>query len=48
MARTSVLDGDGLDDRYREIQQVYLSDNRPWVVGYSGGRAKSSARSRSM
>jgi DNA sulfur modification protein DndC len=38
MARTSVLDGDGLDDRYREIQQVYLSDNRPWVVGYSGGK----------
>lgn len=38
MARTSVLDGDGLDDRYREIQQVYLSDSRPWVVGYSGGK----------
>jgi len=38
MARTSVLDGDGLDERYREIQQVYLSDNRPWVVGYSGGK----------
>ena len=38
MARTSVLDGDGLGDRYREIQQVYLSDNRPWVVGYSGGK----------
>ncbi|RJG46196.1 DNA phosphorothioation system sulfurtransferase DndC [Mesorhizobium sp. DCY119] len=38
MARTSVLDGDGLDARYREIQQVYLSDSRPWVVGYSGGK----------
>lgn len=38
MARTSMLDGDGLEARYREIQQVYLSDNRPWVVGYSGGK----------
>lgn len=38
MTRTSMLDGDGLDDRYREIQQVYLSDSRPWVVGYSGGK----------
>jgi DNA sulfur modification protein DndC len=38
MARTSLLDGDGLDARYREIQQVYLSDSRPWVVGYSGGK----------
>lgn len=38
MARMSMLDGDGLEARYREIQQVYLSDNRPWVVGYSGGK----------
>ncbi|MGD9508523.1 MAG: DNA phosphorothioation system sulfurtransferase DndC [Geminicoccaceae bacterium] len=27
-----------LDDRYREIREVYLSDGRPWVVGYSGGK----------
>ena len=33
MARASILDGDGLEARYREIQQVYLSDSRPWVVG---------------
>lgn len=38
MARASMLDGDGLEARYREIQQVYLSDSRPWVVGYSGGK----------
>jgi DNA sulfur modification protein DndC len=23
---------------YKEIQRVYLSDNRPWVIGYSGGK----------
>ena len=34
----SVLDGDGLARRYREIQDVYLADQRPWVVGYSGGK----------
>ncbi|MBW8298281.1 MAG: DNA phosphorothioation system sulfurtransferase DndC [Hydrogenophaga sp.] len=28
----------GLAARIAEIQQVYLSDNRPWVVGYSGGK----------
>lgn len=38
MVRTSLLDGEGLEARYREIQQVYLSDSRPWVVGYSGGK----------
>ncbi|ATE65675.1 DNA phosphorothioation system sulfurtransferase DndC [Rhizorhabdus dicambivorans] len=38
MAKVSALDGTGLADRYREIREVYLSDNRPWVVGYSGGK----------
>lgn len=23
---------------YEEIQKVYLSDSRPWVIGYSGGK----------
>ena len=23
---------------YKEIQNVYLSDTRPWVIGYSGGK----------
>jgi DNA sulfur modification protein DndC len=27
-----------IDERCREIQDVYLSDSRPWVVGYSGGK----------
>src|SRR5690606_30861111 len=34
----SALDGTGLALRYQEIRDVYLSDNRPWVVGYSGGK----------
>jgi DNA sulfur modification protein DndC len=38
MAKSSALDGDGLAQRYQEIQDVYLSDDRPWVVGYSGGK----------
>lgn len=38
MAKASILDGDGIDARYQEIREVYLSDNRPWVVGYSGGK----------
>lgn len=25
-------------DLYKKIQKVYLSDNRPWVIGYSGGK----------
>lgn len=32
------LNGDMLALRYAEIQDVYLSDKRPWVVGYSGGK----------
>ena len=27
-----------LDDYYDEIRQIYLADNRPWVLGYSGGK----------
>ena len=23
---------------YDEIREVYLSDDRPWVIGYSGGK----------
>ncbi len=25
-------------DIYEEIRQVYLSDNRPWILGFSGGK----------
>jgi DNA sulfur modification protein DndC len=34
----SALDGTGLSDRYQQIRDVYLSDSRPWVIGYSGGK----------
>ena len=27
-----------IDQRIKDIQDVYLSDERPWVVGYSGGK----------
>ena len=27
-----------LNQIYEQIQEVYLSDNRPWVIGYSGGK----------
>lgn len=36
--QVSVFDKKGLDVIYKEIQEVYLSDNRPWVIGYSGGK----------
>lgn len=35
---SSILEGTSLLDRYKEIRAVYLADNRPWVVGYSGGK----------
>jgi len=38
MAQASILDNGGLEARYEEIRSVYLSDNRPWVVGFSGGK----------
>jgi DNA sulfur modification protein DndC len=34
----SVFEDAGLSARLTEIQQVYLADQRPWVVGYSGGK----------
>ena len=27
-----------LNEIYNEIQELYLSDTRPWVIGYSGGK----------
>jgi DNA sulfur modification protein DndC len=27
-----------LEEIYEEIRTVYLSDNRPWILGYSGGK----------
>ncbi len=34
----SVFDRLSLKDIHKEIQDVYLSDHRPWVIGYSGGK----------
>ncbi len=34
----SVFDQKSLDTIYTEIQQVYLNDERPWILGYSGGK----------
>lgn len=34
----SVFDTRALKDIYEEIQRVYLSDNRPWIIGFSGGK----------
>ena len=27
-----------LSDVVKEIQQLYLSDKRPWIIGFSGGK----------
>jgi DNA sulfur modification protein DndC len=39
----SVFDKKSVTDLHREIQEVYLSDNRPWVLGYSGGKDSTTA-----
>ncbi|MEJ9272127.1 DNA phosphorothioation system sulfurtransferase DndC, partial [Geobacillus stearothermophilus] len=26
------------EDLYKNVQEVYKSDDRPWVVGFSGGK----------
>jgi DNA sulfur modification protein DndC len=40
---SSIFDKKTLKEIYHEIQYVYLSDNRPWVVGYSGGKDSTTA-----
>jgi DNA sulfur modification protein DndC len=32
-----------LSEIYNEIKQLYLTDNRPWVIGYSGGKDSTTA-----
>jgi DNA sulfur modification protein DndC len=39
----STLSREFLDSRYEEIRRVYLSDRRPWVIGYSGGKDSTTA-----
>jgi DNA sulfur modification protein DndC len=34
----SIFDKKSLADIYEEIRKVYLSDNRPWIIGFSGGK----------
>jgi len=38
-----LLSKEGLRARYQEIREVYASDNRPWVIGYSGGKDSTTA-----
>ena len=30
--------GKNLEDIYKEIQEIYFSNNYPWIIGYSGGK----------
>ncbi len=39
----SIFDARTLTDIYEEIRGVYLSDGRPWIVGYSGGKDSTTA-----
>jgi len=34
----SIFDSRKLTDIFEEIRTVYLSDNRPWIIGFSGGK----------
>ncbi|MCY4570605.1 MAG: DNA phosphorothioation system sulfurtransferase DndC [Candidatus Poribacteria bacterium] len=45
MAETpySIFNSRDLDDIHREIQEVYLENARPWVIGYSGGKDSTTA-----
>jgi len=35
---SSVFEDRSIDDIHQEIQETYLADDRPWVIGYSGGK----------
>jgi DNA sulfur modification protein DndC len=39
----ATLEANRLEARYEEIRAVYLNDQRPWVVGYSGGKDSTTA-----
>ncbi len=34
----SIFEKKKLRDIYEEVRTVYLSDNRPWIIGFSGGK----------
>jgi len=40
---SSIFDTRSLNDIYEEVRQVYLSDGRSWIVGYSGGKDSTAA-----
>lgn len=42
-APTSALERKSLEEYYQEAREVYFSDNRPWVLGYSGGKDSTAA-----
>ena len=39
----SIFNNRTIEDIHKGIQEVYLSDARPWVVGYSGGKDSTTA-----
>src|SRR2546427_6615466 len=39
----SIFNDRSLAQIYEEIKNVYQSDNRPWIVGYSGGKDSTAA-----
>lgn len=38
MTADSVFQSRKLSEIYDEVREVYLSDNRPWILGFSGGK----------
>lgn len=38
MSQESIFEQKRLEVFCEEVREVYLSDNRPWVIGYSGGK----------
>src|SRR5947208_2142959 len=43
MSTVAYLEKDRLAARYEQIRDVYRSDKRPWVIGYSGGKDSTTA-----
>ena len=43
MKEQSIFDTHSLKEIYDEIRQVYLQDDRPWIIGYSGGKDSTTA-----
>ncbi len=38
MSQESIFSARTLKDIHAEIKSVYLADNRPWIIGFSGGK----------